>query len=38
MNYTQLVTQVSDYCENSFPTDNMNTFIRQAEQLTCERT
>ena len=32
MNYTQLVTQVSDYCENSFPTDNMNTFIRQAEQ------
>jgi hypothetical protein len=32
MNYTQLVTQVGDYCENSFPTDNMNTFIRQAEQ------
>jgi hypothetical protein len=32
MNYTELVTQVSDYCENSFPTDNMNTFIRQAEQ------
>ena len=32
MNYTQLVTQVNDYCENSFPTDNMNTFIRQAEQ------
>jgi hypothetical protein len=32
MNYSQLVTQVSDYCENSFPTDNMNTFIRQAEQ------
>jgi hypothetical protein len=32
MNYAQLVTQVSDYCENSFPTDNMNTFIRQAEQ------
>jgi hypothetical protein len=32
MNYTQLVTQVADYCENSFPTDNMNTFIRQAEQ------
>ena len=32
MNYTQLVTQVSDYCENSFPTDNMNVFIRQAEQ------
>ena len=32
MNYTQLVTQVNDYCENSFPTDNMNVFIRQAEQ------
>ena len=32
MNYAQLVTQVSDYCENSFPTDNMNVFIRQAEQ------
>jgi len=32
MNYTQLVTQVGDYCENSFPTDNMNIFIRQAEQ------
>jgi hypothetical protein len=32
MNYTQLVTEVSNYCENSFPTDDMNTFIRQAEQ------
>jgi hypothetical protein len=32
MNYTELVTQVNDYCENSFPTDNMNVFIRQAEQ------
>ena len=32
MNYSQLVTQVSDYCENSFPTDNINVFIRQAEQ------
>jgi hypothetical protein len=32
MNYSELVTQVSDYCENSFPTDNMNVFIRQAEQ------
>jgi hypothetical protein len=32
MNYADLVTQVTDYCENSFPTDNMNTFIRQAEQ------
>jgi hypothetical protein len=32
MNYAQLVTAVSDYCENTFPTDDMNTFIRQAEQ------
>ena len=32
MNYTQLVTAVSDYCENSFPTTDMDTFIRQAEQ------
>ena len=32
MNYTELVTEVSNYCENSFPTDDMNTFIRQAEQ------
>jgi len=32
MNYADLVTQVGDYCENSFPTDNMNVFIRQAEQ------
>jgi hypothetical protein len=32
MNYAQLVTEVSNYCENSFPTDDMNTFIRQAEQ------
>lgn len=32
MNYAELVTQVNDYCENSFPTDNMNVFIRQAEQ------
>ena len=32
MNYSELVTQVSDYCENSFPTANMNTFISQAEQ------
>ena len=32
MNYSQLVTQVNDYCENTFPTDNMNVFIRQAEQ------
>ena len=32
MNYTQLVTAVQDYCENSFPTADMNTFIAQAEQ------
>jgi len=32
MNYADLVTQVGDYCENSFPTANMNVFIRQAEQ------
>jgi hypothetical protein len=32
MTYDELVTQVNDYCENSFPTDNMNVFIRQAEQ------
>jgi len=32
MNYAELVTAVSDYCENSFPTTDMNTFIRQAEQ------
>jgi hypothetical protein len=32
MNYNQLVTAVNNYCENSFPTTDMNTFIRQAEQ------
>lgn len=32
MNYNDLVTLVSDYCENTFPTADMNTFIRQAEQ------
>ena len=32
MNYAELVTAVSDYCENSFPTTDMDTFIRQAEQ------
>ena len=32
MTYDELVTQVNDYCENSFPTVNMNTFIKQAEQ------
>ena len=32
MNYTELVTAVEDYCENSFPTADMNTFIQIAEQ------
>ena len=32
MNYTELVTAVSDYSENTFPTADMNTFIKQAEQ------
>jgi hypothetical protein len=32
MNYTQLVTAVSDYTENTFTTSEMNTFINQAEQ------
>ena len=32
MNYTQLVTAVEDYTENTFPTADMNTFIEQAEQ------
>jgi hypothetical protein len=32
MNYTQLVTAVSDYTENTFETSEMNTFIQQAEQ------
>ena len=32
MTYDELVTQVNDYIENSFPVDNINTFIRQAEQ------
>ena len=32
MTYDELVTQVNDYCENSFPKTNMDTFIRQAEQ------
>jgi hypothetical protein len=31
MNYTQLVTAVTDYTENTVPTVDMNTFIRQAE-------
>jgi hypothetical protein len=32
MNYSELVTAVSDYCENTFPTVDMNTMIRIAEQ------
>jgi len=32
VNYTELVTAVSDYTENTFPTADMNTFIKQAEQ------
>ncbi len=32
MNYAELVTAVTDYCENTFPTTDMDTFIRQAEQ------
>jgi hypothetical protein len=32
MNYAALVTAVSDYTENTFPTADMNTFIQQAEQ------
>ena len=32
MNYTELVTAVSDYSENNFPTTVMDTMIRQAEQ------
>jgi hypothetical protein len=32
MTYTELVTFVTDYCENTFPTVDMDTFIRQAEQ------
>lgn len=32
MNYSELVTAVSDYTENTFPTVDMNMFITQAEQ------
>ena len=32
MNYTELVAAVEDYTENTFPTADMNTFIKQAEQ------
>ena len=32
MTYNELVTAVQDYCENSFPTVDMNTMIKLAEQ------
>ena len=32
MNYSELVTAVQDYCENTFLTADMNTMIRIAEQ------
>ncbi len=32
MNYAQLVTAIEDYCESTFPTTDINTFIQQAEQ------
>jgi hypothetical protein len=32
MNYAALVTAISTYTENTFPTTQMNTFITQAEQ------
>ena len=32
MTYNELVIAVSDYCENTFPTVDMNTMIKQAEQ------
>lgn len=32
MNYNELVTAVQDYCENTFPTDDINTMIKLAEQ------
>lgn len=32
MNYSELVTAVQDYCENNFPTADMNIMISQAEQ------
>ncbi|CAB5223861.1 hypothetical protein UFOVP393_15 [uncultured Caudovirales phage] len=32
MNYSELVTAVQDYCENTFPTADMDTMIRLAEQ------
>ena len=32
MTYSELVIAVSDYCENTFPTVDMDTMIKQAEQ------
>ena len=32
MTYAELVVAVQDYCENTFPTVDMDTMIRQAEQ------
>lgn len=32
MNYAELVTAVTDYCENTFATADMDIFIQQAEQ------
>jgi len=32
MNYSALVSAISSYTENQFPTADMNTFIKQAEQ------
>jgi hypothetical protein len=32
LTYAQLVVAVSDYCENTFDTTDMNTMIKQAEQ------
>lgn len=32
MTYNELVTAVQDYCENTFPTVDMDTMIKQAEQ------
>ena len=32
MTYAELVVAVSDYCENTFPTVDMNIMIKQAEQ------
>jgi hypothetical protein len=32
MTYSELVIAVSDYCENTFPTVDMNIMIKQAEQ------